>query len=171
MEYKNIVQDFAIRTRKNLELLRAYQKEHPEEEVYEVTQLINSMLGLLVFPKESFFNRIPPIPISTLFDQGWPVPKVVGDYSQAKDFKEIIRYLRNAIAHKNLEFKSNEHGHIEGLYVWNKVGDQITWKAELSLEDIEGITNRLIEILTSNKIIHHNSRPKITPQDKTNLWP
>ncbi len=48
MMYKEVIQDFARRTRKNLE---AIDRLHAEgRQVYEVTQLVNSTLGLLVFP-------------------------------------------------------------------------------------------------------------------------
>jgi len=61
MEYEKLVQDFAYRTRKNLDALLYLKRTKPDNniEVYEVTQLINSMLGLLVFPKERYFDKIP----------------------------------------------------------------------------------------------------------------
>src|SRR5688572_21335039 len=119
MRYEDVVADFAERTKKNLELLKKFQAENPESAVYEVTQLINSMLGLLVFPKEGYFRRIPEIPLSQLIEEGWPIPSVRGIFQQPETLRELIRLLRNAIAHFNLEFKANEQKQITGLVVWN----------------------------------------------------
>ena len=147
MNYQHVVRDFAERTRSNLHLLRKLQEDHPNLEIYEVTQLINSMLGLLVFPRESYVDRIPKTPLSELADQGWPMPKVVGNYPQVEDLRDLIRYLRNAIAHFNVEFLADGRGQITGLQVWNEWQREITWKARLSLHDIELITEKFLDLL------------------------
>jgi hypothetical protein len=76
VEYKKLIRDFAVRTRANL--TRIYDlaaledgKEPESRTVFEVTQLINSMLGLLVFPKEAY-EGIPSTPISDLEESGYP---------------------------------------------------------------------------------------------------
>jgi hypothetical protein len=149
MNYQKLVRDFALRTRANLDSLRNFQKVQSDVEVYEVTQLINSMLGLLVFPQQKYFDRIPRIPLGELVYQGWPVPEIEGIYPQVKDLRELVRYLRNAITHCNLEFLSDVREQISGLRVWNtNLRDgQITWKARLTLEDIEKITDNFIQLL------------------------
>lgn len=148
MDYENLVRDFALRTRKNLDALRAIQQS--QSDVYEVTQLINSMLGLLVFPQQRYVHRIPQVSLDELYKQGWPIPKVVGDYPQVANLNQLVRYLRNAIAHFNLEFISDGFGKIQGLKVWNtdpRRGNIITWRAELTIDDIEKITDKFIELL------------------------
>ncbi len=155
MEYQNLIGDFAQHTRANLETLRNLQKAQPNLELYEVTQLINSMLGLLVFPQQRYIKRIPKTPVSELKSQGWPIPKVIGNYPQVKDLNELVRYLRNAIAHCNLEFLSDDGKQLRGLRLWNtrtervtgKKTEKTTWKAELTIEDIEKITGKFIELL------------------------
>jgi hypothetical protein len=149
MDYQNLVRDFAHRTRYNLDTLRNLQKTKPDLEVYEVTQLINSMLGLLVFPQQRYFDHIPKTPLTELANQGWPIPEVEGHYPQVKDLRELVRYLRNAITHCNLEFLSDEGEEISGLRVWNTnpQNNQTTWKARLMIEDIEKITNKFIQLL------------------------
>lgn len=149
MEYHSLVRDFAARTRANLDVLRKLQRSQKEIEVYEVTQLINSMLGLLVFPEQRYLSRIPQIPLRELTDRGWPIPKIIGDYPQVRDLKALIKYLRNAIAHCNVRFVSNESRQIIGLQVWNipPRGNKPNWKAELSLADIEKITDKFVQLL------------------------
>jgi hypothetical protein len=101
MEYIDLVRDFALRTQSNLEALRTVQRTRADAEVYEVTQLINSMLGLLVFPQQQYVDQIPRTPLDELERQGWPVPKVIGNYPQAADLNDLILLLRNAVAHLN----------------------------------------------------------------------
>ena len=45
MNYESVIRDFAERTRKNLGIIEGLHAEGGEG--YEVTQLVNSMLGLL----------------------------------------------------------------------------------------------------------------------------
>jgi hypothetical protein len=71
------------------------------------------MLGLLVFPQQRFYEHVPKIPLYELEDQGWPIPKVVGKYPQVRDLQELVRYLRNAVTHCNLEFEADSNEQIK----------------------------------------------------------
>ena len=150
MMYEDVIRDFAERTRKNLRVI-----EHllaGGEEVYEVTQLVNSMLGLLVFPREEFVDRIPETPLSDLKRNGWPIPKIRPGFPQVSDLKELVRYLRNAIAHFNIEFIDDGTNQIRLLRVWNinRMGAK-TWEAELGLGDIRGLAERFTELLLERR--------------------
>ncbi len=71
MEYqKEVIIDFARRTRANLEFIERAEK--CGESVFEVTQLANLLLGLLVFPREHYMQSIPETPLPELVEQGWP---------------------------------------------------------------------------------------------------
>jgi len=153
MNYQDLVVDFAKRTAKNLETLRQLKQSQPDAEIYEVTQLINSMLGLLVFPKEKDF-KFPCIGFKKLEASGWVIPQPEIGH-QVKNLSEFIRYLRNAIAHCNLEFLSGSDNQICGLRVWNKDmnnNGNITWQATLAITDIEKITNKLLETILKKEI-------------------
>ncbi|WP_027177116.1 HEPN family nuclease [Desulfovibrio aminophilus] len=152
MEYRDVVRDFAERTKKNLETIDRLRDLG--EEVYETTQLINSMLGLLVFPREEFVDRIPQIPFADLARAGWPTPNVRNRFPQARDLRQLIRYLRNAIAHFNLEFLSDGEHQISGLRVWNtRPGSRVTtWDAELSLDDLRNIAERFTSLLLAEAV-------------------
>ena len=54
MIYQDVIRDFAERTRANLRAIERLGTEGVE--AYETTQLLNSMLGLLVFPREEFIE-------------------------------------------------------------------------------------------------------------------
>jgi HEPN pEK499 p136 len=70
MNYESVIRDFAERTRKNLRTINDLKAKGVE--VYEVTQLVNSMLGLLVFPRENFIDQVPQTSLSELEADGWP---------------------------------------------------------------------------------------------------
>lgn len=54
--YEHFISDFVYRTRKNhMKILQRYE-EH-ESQRYEVTQLINSLFGLLIVPNEKYKYR------------------------------------------------------------------------------------------------------------------
>ena len=145
MEYKDLVRDFAERTRANLALVRAAAKTG--QNAYEVTQLINSMLGLLVFPQKEFYEKIPETTLADLEKEGWPIPRVCGSYPQVLNLRQLARYLRNGIAHFNLRF-TEMGGSVDGLIIWNETpkGNK-NWEAELKIEELEGITDRFTQLL------------------------
>jgi len=93
--------------------LRAIEKLHKQGvTVYEVTQLINSLLGLLVFPRETFLKQIPIISRNSMIKEDWPLPDE--QISQVQYLRELVRNMRNAVAHFNIELIT--HGNeIEGI--------------------------------------------------------
>ncbi len=147
MEYQNLIEDFARRTRDNLRQLQALKSSGAD--VYEVTALVNSMLGLLVFPQQRYVDSIPETPIEELSRQGWPIPAVVGSFPQVSNLRQLVRHLRNAISHFNVEFFSDGAGQIAGLVVWNvdPRSKRTTWKARLSVSDLDAIAHRFIALI------------------------
>lgn len=93
MEYlkgKDFVSDFAERTLANLDNI---ENDNSNSEKYEVTQLINSLLGLIVFPKER--NVADDKCVKNL------IPYIIktNDYS-------LIQHMRNSISHSHIFFES-----------------------------------------------------------------
>jgi len=161
VKYEHVVQEFAQRTQKNLDFIYQH-KNNPETKVYEVTQLINSMLGLLVFPQQRFFNSIPETPLGVLEKQGWPriepTPKIQASeyFMPCTNLRELISVLRHSIAYFNIEFLSRESGEISGIRIWNIdpyiVNKPKTWEAEISIETLRSITGLFIESLEPENI-------------------
>lgn len=147
-EIDNLVLDFAHRTRKNLEFIEAHRGD-ADSQVYEFTQLINSLLGLLVFPKESFWDSLPETPLSELVAAGWPDIKPVQGCLKEDNLRQLVRTLRNGIAHFNLEFMTNKQNKLSGVCIWNGDKDKPTWKAKLTTEELKIIVDKFIEIIES----------------------
>ncbi len=166
MMYEDVVRDFALRTRKNLDALDALAENG--RDVYEVTQLINSMLGLLVFPQQEYVDKIPKTLLAELAKSGWPIPKVRGGFKQVENLNQLVRYLRNAVAHFNIKFLGDGQNNISVVRVWNMVPakdengkvlrnndgsavEKKNWEAELGVAELRGIADRFIDLLLSQK--------------------
>jgi len=147
--YEDVIKDFALRTKANLVIIEELHKNGIE--AYETTQIVNSCLGLLVFPQQHFMDRIPETPMEQLVKEGWPLPKITGQFHQVANLKELIRHLRNAIAHFNIQFIGDSENHIKLLRVWNTNRGQKTWEAELSVEDLRNLSEKFSALLIEYK--------------------
>ena len=146
MEYQQqFILDFACRTRANLKYIETAEKNG--EGVFEVTQLANSMLGLLVFPREHYMESIPKTPLDELTALGWPAVEVIRGSLPEDNLQELMRMLRNGIAHCNVEFLGTGID-IRGLRIWNKNKNSVvTWEAELSITDLRKIALKFVELI------------------------
>ncbi len=148
MNYEVFVRDFAKRTQENLELLKQIQKEKPNYKVYEVTQLINSLLGLLIFPKESFYLKIPKTSLETLRKEGWPIPQSSKPDLEAKNLKDLLRRMRNATAHCLVEAVDSKHDEtISGLRLWSGRNGSTRWEIVFTTEELEIFTQKFIALI------------------------
>lgn len=143
--------EFISRTEKNLRAIEKLSREG--ESVYEVTQLINSLLGLLVYPKENFFEEIPEITRETMIKQGWPLPDE--EISQIQNLRELVKNMRNAVAHINIEFSANKN-EIEGIRfkkyaIHDKDRENPRWIGVYKLEPLKKFVNMFLARLSKNK--------------------
>ena len=99
---------FALRTRKNLEYVRdAFDRG---DDVHVVTHVVNSLLGIVIVPKERYFEEsFWSINLEELTRRGWPKWDVTIDEPTKKGSKtltlgDLIRHLRNATAHGRFTF-------------------------------------------------------------------
>ena len=103
--------EFIARTQKNLIAIECLKDISCK--VYEVTQLLNSMLGLLIFPKERrLYEKIQPKSWDTMVEEGWPLPS--GDKAHVSDLEELIRHMRNAVAHCKFNL-TTDHDEISSI--------------------------------------------------------
>jgi len=142
--------EFISRTEKNL---RAIEKlSQKGESVYEVTQLINSLLGLVVYPKERL-KKIPEITWETMIEQEWPLP--TGENAQVSGLKQLIRYMRNAVAHFDIEFIA-DNNEIVGIRFKNEgaldEGQKTQpWIGEYRLEALKSFVDMFLDHISKNK--------------------
>jgi hypothetical protein len=106
---------FVQRTRANLDLLdnwRSREEFKPFFETFrEVTNLVNSLLGLVVVPEQKILqeilDRVQPVTLKRSGIPEWNVHfRVEGD-GEPTDFFDFVYSLRNAISHYDLDFKGD----------------------------------------------------------------
>lgn len=100
------MEGFIQRTRTNLELVERFYAEQSEGHV--ITQLTNSLLGIIIYPWEhEGLGPLKSMEMSTLGLEGWPDQILkLGD---SKSIGEFIKHMRNAVAHGRIIFSSDSH--------------------------------------------------------------
>jgi len=136
VEYEDEFQlDFMRRT---LKVVQDYQGP------YDATLLLNSLLGLLIVPKESSLDRIPQDPLAQL--AAWGVsPRSIKAFGRCQcgtahpeTLRQLVKGLRNAVAH--FRFRPLHH---DRKCVGFAFDDRSGFKAELNLEEMRELTERL----------------------------
>ena len=103
---EDFVADFAKRTKDNCEATVGVP--------YEVTQLINSMIGLLIIPEQKIYNEITDGMISKDLFESISIGIQEYTYEEEHNLQNIARHIRNAVAHSRLKFDA-EKKPIEGM--------------------------------------------------------
>lgn len=105
---RNWTEGFSKRVRKNLEFI--IESRNAGEDVHEVTQLVISLLGIIVFPWEAgALKSLESIRLSELEAKGWPRWSILLDEKgDTKTLGNLVRHLRNAASHRRLRFLSDD---------------------------------------------------------------
>ena len=148
-DQENLLQDYAQRTLENLRTIEKLNEDDPALSVYETTQLINSLLGLIILPVEEFFEQLPAIPKDVLVRLGWKIPQVVGEFPQVNDLCELMWNLRNAAAHFNIRFLTDDGNQISGLEIWNQDprSKDIVWQAIIGIIELRDLLERFVSLV------------------------
>ena len=142
---------FIKRTKVNLEFLKTAHNDG--KKVFEVTQLINSLLGLLVFPKERLDNLIDrKEPLDTYRQDGWEIPKT--SLCKCKSWNNLYDYLRNmrnGISHSHIEFSSNDDKEVSSMTIWNTpLNSNIrNWEVNFTIEQLNIFTEMTTQYFLS----------------------
>lgn len=148
MMYEELVKDFARRTLDNLVFIeRHIDGSDTALPPFEVTQLINSLLGLVVFPKESL-KDIPDTSLNELKSNGWLLPEIHPE-AKCTNLNDLVSNFRHAIAHFNIKFIPNEKGEIVGIEAENK-GRKV--KLKFSIDELRDFTRRFAELIISEQL-------------------
>jgi HEPN family protein len=152
MEFNDeFVIDFAKRTRLNLEAIETAKDNG--EDVREFTQLINSLLGLLIFPYEHSSCTIQPTPLQALVnDHGWPEIKTSKGKLRENTLGELARSMRHSFAHCLVEFLSDDKGNVGSVKLWNGTQPNPSWETVISANSL-----RLFVLKFSDLIENQNT--------------
>ena len=120
LESRSLSTGLAQRTIKNLKFM---QRAHENgEDVHIVTQVVNSLLSLLVFPQQKekaffgTFERIglrSPCDLAAVHETVSAFPDLtslrVRQFERCENLSDFFRRLRNAISHRRIEFSNQSH--------------------------------------------------------------
>ncbi|MFZ2878863.1 MAG: HEPN family nuclease [Phototrophicaceae bacterium] len=164
----------ARRTKHNLDFIYARKDSG---DVYEFTQLVNSMLSLVISMRAEYFSERSQVSwagVETavrrdMFEAHVDIDaltQIVGDEAseaspklrQIQHFSELIDCLRNAFAHCCFELLEDTFHNINGVRVWNvrverdrMVVRARTWQAEISESQLRDIAYVFIAYLEATR--------------------
>ena len=148
---RNDALEFAARTRRNLSFIE--EQAANGAHVHVVTQLAVSLVGLIVFPKEKLLlSSTKKKTILAMNAEGWPVWHITKDEAKYRTatLYDIVRHLRNALAHGRLQFTSDSPQITEvAVIVEDKeTGHSETdWRAEITAEDLRLFCYKFIDFI------------------------
>jgi HEPN pEK499 p136 len=151
MGTKNYVKDLIDRTLCNLRFIEKSSK-NKDNNVYEVTQLVNSLLILIILPKEFVDkNKIGDIrgkKLKELIELGYP-----GEFiAKFSDLGDLLEKMRHSIAHVDFKIK-NENKLMSSVNFLNHDPAQKmkkTLDVTISIEDLRLLVEKIAETIKSS---------------------
>ena len=152
-EFKKIIPDLCVRTIANLEYI--YEAKMHKENVYEVTQLFNSLLGIIVNIKENeklddamfgdfkSFANVDFLKSDLRKTKDWGIPEGIIPTS----LTEIVYNMRNAVAHMDVEFElesSDSKKEIESIN-FKYIKRDSCGKMRFSIDELHKFVKKLCE--------------------------
>jgi hypothetical protein len=147
LESRSLSTGLAQRTIKNLEFMRRAHENG--ENVHIVTQVVNSLLCLLVFPQQKekdFFEAFESVTLRSPLDLGAAHDTVPGfpdltslrvrQFECCEHLSDFFRHLRNAISHRRIEFSSDSHDLHEVMLRLTDGRSCTNWDIDLSAHDL-----------------------------------
>ena len=134
--------DFVERTKKIIEQYDSLTI--PEKDKFEVTLLLNCLVGLLILPQQNWYDNLPSEIIS---QKEWGIaPEHISfiKHGETKNIKDISRHLRNSVAHYRLKAFDNSSNKISRIKFedFEQSGNK-TFEALIPLANLRQFTNRL----------------------------
>ena len=144
--------EFARRTRRNLAFVENAKKD-PSVQVHVVTQLTVSLLGLVVFPKEKLLiGQSEALTLAEMHAEGWPNWTITLDDPKRPTgtLADILKHLRNAIAHGRLTFTSDSED-LEDVAIIvedkKKNDPEPYWRAQIDGRDLRSFCFYLLDFI------------------------
>lgn len=117
---------------------------------YEVTQLINTFLGALAHPFEAMRDDLMVLPLTQAVALGWPaINREDASDREPASLGDLIRLMRNAMAHGNIEYLSDDNGQIHALRVQNthpQTGGRM-WGAVVKVADMRRFLTLFVDLI------------------------
>jgi hypothetical protein len=139
--YKNQEFDFVDRTKL---IIEQYDKlELAEAEKFEVTLLLNCLIGLLILPQQYWFDSLPTDLVSQK-DWGINSNHISTIKEETKNVKDVARHLRNSISHYRFRAFENKSNNISSIKFEDyDPSNNKTFEAIIPISSIRQFTTKL----------------------------
>lgn len=142
MEYKDFSRDFIKRTKCNLAMY---------DGKYEVTNLVNCCLGLIIIPKETIIDRLSNDAVYEN-DLSYGISKTknhikdghVPSSDNKFGLKNIVRHIRNGLSHGRIE-QAIEGENIIGLRIFDMYDGSENFSIKFKLEEFKTFALRVAD--------------------------
>jgi hypothetical protein len=109
---------------------------------------VNTFLGALAHPFEAMRDDLGVLPLAEATTLGWPsIRRERPTDREPCSIGDLIRLMRNALAHRNIEFLSDGKGQISSIRVWNVDRGARTWGTILSVADMRRLLCCFVELV------------------------
>jgi hypothetical protein len=149
---ERMLQDYAERTLKNITCIKSIADERPAE-AFEVTEMINALLGIIVFPQQIGIAMVPNQPLSLLLGGAWP-QSVLSMSIEFTTLQHLLHRMRNSIAHGNIVFTPNNNNEIECVTFYGKYkrnGKHRKWEMPMPVSEMSTFVAMLCELFSTSQ--------------------
>jgi hypothetical protein len=141
------------RTRENLEVIEK-ARETGDPKAHVVTQLGNSLLGLVVFPWEhQGLDNLKKRSMSAIKLEGWPDEIMEMGKDKTKTLGDFVHHMRNALAHGRIWFSSDNRNLNEVTLVLKdrkSPKSPVYWRARLNGGHLRQFCDTLMKWIESS---------------------
>jgi hypothetical protein len=141
-EYRDFPKDFIDRSKANVQ---NYSGQ------YEVTNLINNCLGLVIIPKQKMGKSIPEYEFDDNDKSYGITRRNITHSDDGYSLSQVVRHIRNGLSHGRIEQRVNG-GRISALRIHDKFNDSSpdNFSIELTVEEFKCfaflLSSKLIEL-------------------------
>lgn len=145
--FSDFERELAKRTYLNYLFIK--EKKDENDNLFEVTQLINSLLGIIISVKESeiFDEEINKIVGTEIQRKDWGLPE---SKIKSENLKDIVKHLRNAAAHLNITPLPNKPKEVLTdikFESYNSDSNELVWRAIFRIEQLELFLKKITELI------------------------
>lgn len=145
---RNETLKFAEHTRRNLDHVLEFAAT---ADLHPVTQVILSLLGLVIFPVEKTLEEaVRKTPLDKL--TGWPAWNISLGQAKCRTLGDLAKRLRNAVAHRHVMFSSDSRELTEVVIEFEDYRPKATvphWRADIRADDLRMFCMKFTDYIES----------------------
>lgn len=147
----SILEVFVNRTKINLELIEQEvdksSKGGMDQNAYEVTQLLNSLFGLLILPEQKYYNELGKIKDRQVPIFAQCIKRTKEEY-KTLNYQNVMKHLRNSVCHPEHMEILPPQGDITQVVFRDFYKDHECFCVRLEIDELRRLVFELCDVLT-----------------------